>query len=50
MGEAERWSWRWWFDGDERPSVWSKLLTVVLAAVGIFGVVAAGAVGPCRSR
>jgi hypothetical protein len=40
MGEAERWSWRWWFDGDQHPSVWSKLLTVVIAAVGIFGVVA----------
>jgi hypothetical protein len=40
MGEAQRWSWRWWFDGDQRVSVWRGLFPVVFAAVGIFGVVA----------
>jgi len=40
MGEAERWSWRWLFDGDERVSVWRWLFAVLLAAVGIGGVIA----------
>ena len=40
MGEAQRWSWRWWFDGDQRVSVWRGLFPVVLAAVSLLGVVA----------